>query len=73
MTSDLADHSTDTPFDLLTGRPYPEPTVAQPEADEIEAMLLDRARITTDGCEDVDPDGTCCHRHPSRLLRLGIL
>ena len=73
MTSDLSIAMNDTPFDLVTGKPYPEPTTAQPEAHAIEAMLFDRACTATDGCEDVDPDGTCCHGHPSWLLRLGIL
>ena len=73
MTSDLSDLINETTRDLLTDEPFPEPTEPRPEAEEIEAMLFDRACTATDGCEGMDPDGACCHGHPSWLLRLEIL
>lgn len=63
----------DTPCDSLIGKPYPEPTETQPTDAEVEAMLFDLDCRASDGCDGVDPDGTCCHRHPSWLLRLGLV
>ena len=73
MTSPVSDLIHDTPRDLLTGEPYPEPTDERPTDEDVEAMLFDRACRATDGCNGVDPDGLCCHGHPSWLLRLSIL
>ena len=63
----------DTPRDSLANKPYPEPTEGQPTDAEVGVMLVDLDCRATDGCDGVDPDGTCCHGHPSWLLRLGLV
>ena len=51
----------------------PEPTVDVPTVHEINTMWLDGVCMATDGCENIEPDGFCCHGHPSWLLHLGYL
>ena len=53
---------------------YPEPTEPTPSMDEIEDMVFDVIWCRcTDGCEPIEPDGTCEHGYPSWLLQLGII
>lgn len=57
---------------------YPKPTVPEPNDDELEADLraavldLHTHFLTSDGCE-IEPDGTCCHGHPTWLVRFGLI
>lgn len=58
--------------------PYPKPTVPVPGEDIVLEML--RAAVldtethfeTSDGCE-IEADGTCCHGHPTWLVRFGLI
>jgi len=51
---------------------WPEPTVDEPDLDQLEEWMLDNICESTDGCL-VEPDGVCPHNHPSWLLRLGLV
>lgn len=51
---------------------YPEPTVEEPDDEQIEEWIFDSICDATDGCT-VEPDGICSHGHPSWLLRLGLI
>lgn len=53
------------------GNVWPEPTVGQPDDEELEEMAMGEYDTeATDGCT-VEPDGVCPHGHPSWLLYLG--
>ena len=59
--------------DFETGkRPWPEPTVEEPDVSDLMEMELLGYCEATDGCA-VEPDGICDHGHPSWLLRLGLI
>ena len=51
---------------------WPEPTVEEPDLDQLEEWMLDGVCEATDGCL-VEVDGVCPHAHPSWLLRLGLV
>jgi len=57
---------------------YPTPTEPEPTEDELLEMLQDAVMDTevcfetSDGCE-VEPDGTCCHGHPTWLVRYALI
>lgn len=51
---------------------YPEPTVEQPDIEELQEDMEEGGCEATDGCW-VEPDGTCEHGHPSWLLKLGYI
>ena len=61
-------------YDALRARNiWPEPTSEMPSMDEIEAMVFDlQMPEATDGCT-IEPDGICCHGHPSWLIVMGII
>lgn len=50
------------------------PTVAVPDDDVLEEMVMDFGDVeTTDGCCGVEPDGYCEHGYPSWLIELGLI
>ena len=51
---------------------WPEPTVDEPDLDQLEEWMLDGICEATDSCV-VEVDGVCPHNHPSWLLRLGLV
>lgn len=51
---------------------YPQPTVEQPDIEELDEFARDGEAIATDGCL-VEPDGVCEHGHASWLLYLGYI
>ncbi len=51
---------------------YPEPTMEEPEFDELQEWVYDSLCEATDGCT-VEPDGVCPHGHPSWLLHFGLI
>lgn len=51
---------------------WPEPTVEQPELDQLMQWADEDACEATDGCW-VEVDGECPHGHPSWLLYLGYV
>jgi hypothetical protein len=51
---------------------WPEPTVEEPDEEQLEEWMLDDVCEATDGCL-TEPDGVCPHGHPSWLLRLGLI
>jgi hypothetical protein len=54
-------------------RRWPEPTVDDPDEDQVEAWLMDVELCeATDGCI-VEVDGICPHGHPSWLRRMGLV
>lgn len=57
--------------ELQTGA-WPEPNLAQPDWETLEAWMWDGCCETTDGCF-AEPDGRCPHGHPSWLLVLGMI
>lgn len=56
------------------GRPvvWPTPTMKQPPLGELKEQLDNGIVDATDGCR-VEPDGVCCHGHPSWALALGVI
>ena len=44
----------------------------EPTMDELREWTFDSVCRATDGCEPVEPDGTCAHGHRSWLLHLGL-
>lgn len=57
---------------LMLALRYKEPTVDQPDIDELADMADAGIVDATDGCQ-VEPDGECQHGYPSWLLYLGYI
>lgn len=53
----------------VQGKRWPEPTVEEPDLDQLEEWLCDGVAEATDGCL-VEPDGVCPHGHPSWITKL---
>lgn len=51
---------------------YPEPTVPEPDFEQIKEWTFASTVEATDGCI-VEPDGICPHEYPSWLLYLGYI
>ena len=51
---------------------WPEPTVAQPDIEQLLAWERAGGCEATDGC-GVELDGTCIHGHPSWALVMGLV
>jgi len=51
---------------------WPEPTMEEPDAEEMREMAIDSVVEATDGCM-VEPDGICPHNYPSWLLYWGVI
>lgn len=51
---------------------WPEPTVDQPDDEEIEVMCESGVADSTDGCAGIELDGTCQHGYPSWPMYLGL-
>jgi hypothetical protein len=51
---------------------WPEPTEPEPDDALLAEWIFDGVAEATDGCT-VEPDGVCPHRHPSWLLRKGLV
>jgi hypothetical protein len=56
----------------MSRKKWPEPTMEQPEIEELIEMESDGGCDATDGCW-VEPDGVCEHGHPSWLLYMGMI
>lgn len=54
-------------------KPYPTPTVPEPDDETLERFVFDAMAEATDGCEPVEPDGHCEHGHVSWLLYLELI
>ena len=51
---------------------WPEPTVEEPDMEQLQEWLMDSICEATDGCE-IEHDGVCKHGHPSWFRYLGVI
>ena len=51
---------------------YPEPTIDEPDMEDLHEWLMDSVCEATDGCV-VEHDGVCEHGHPSWFLHFGLI
>lgn len=51
---------------------WPEPTMEEPDDEQLEEWMIDDVCEATDGCV-VEPDGVCPHGYPSWLIQLGLV